>query len=452
MEVKPQHYRLNYSQDIIYLQTKYTLFKRVVNIVFSITCEEGFDTAVMEEALKLLYQRNDCLRLHFVKEGKEVRQWFAAEAKTGKIRQMNFDTPSKMDAFIKKFRKRPIDIYKGETLEVVFANNPDGKQVLICKVSHFVADTYGIGILVNDLFGVYKALKEGTELPPAPGSFEEVVRKDNEYRDNEELTAKDREFFQDYYTKRHPDEPMYCGVHGNNSDRWLKYKRKGQHWLPYLFVKCDTSGYQFVIPKALGEKVEKWCTENSIPMGSFFYYACALTTSLLNDREPYQLALELLNCRGTVADRKAAGTKVQSLGIYNVVDYGKSFLQNIQELYAEQTELYRHTRLTYLEMEAMQHKQWNFSMLGSLVNYCFSFIPFSTPEGISLQVHSNGKGALVCYMAMMMDMRTHEIFINYDVQDKMVSALQLVDFQNKYIHVIETVLDNSTDNLETVFA
>ena len=129
----------------------------------------------------------------------------------------------------------------------------------------------------------------------------------------------------------------------------------------------------------------------------------------------------------------------------------QSFDQNIAALYADQTELYRHTRLSYLEIEAMEHKLWKYPMTSQIINYCFSFIPMAMPEGISLQVYSNGKGALVTYMAMIYDINTHEVHVNYDVQTQMVTPEQMVGFQNLLIHVTETVLDNPDKPLEQLF-
>ena len=133
------------------------------------------------------------------------------------------------------------------------------------------------------------------------------------------------------------------------------------------------------------------------------------------------------------------------------MDYAKSFNENIVPLFAELSEMYRHTRLTYLEMEAMQHKTWDYSMISQVINYCFSYIPIKNPKGVHLQVWSNGKGALVTYLAMMHDVDTNEITMNYDIQTKMVTPEQLIEFQNLYIHVIETVLDKPTAPLGDIF-
>lgn len=449
MEAKT--YSFNYSQDIIHLQTKYALFKRVANILFSVTFENGFDEGRMLDALQLLIDRNDCLRLTFVKEGKEIRQYFEPARKLGKVPSVRFETTSQLEAWVRRFRRKGLDMMKGQTFQPVFAVNASGEKMVFIKISHYVADTYGIGVLVNDLSAIYNALSSGSELPPAPGSFEEVIRKDNEYRANTEATEKDRSFFEEYYGKTHAERPLYCGIHGDGSDRWLKYKKKGDISLPYLFIKCDTQGYRFVIPAAITLRAEQWCKENEITMNTFFFYAYAVACSLINGRAPRQAPLELMNCRATVADRKAAGTKVQSLSVCTNVDYAKSFNENIAPLFAELTEMYRHTRLTYLEMEAMQHKTWNYSMLSQVINYCFSYIPIKNPKGVHLQVWSNGKGALVTYLAMMHDVDTNEITMNYDIQTKMVTPVQLIEFQNLYIHVIETVLDKPATPLGEIF-
>lgn len=443
-------YQFNYSQDIVHLQTQYSLFNRVSNIVFSVAFDNGFDNRLMEQAVNLLIDRNDCLRLRFIKDGKKIKQYFEPERNIGPIPSVSFDTHGAMDAFIRKFRRKAVNVEKGETLKIVFVTDPCGTRMILVKISHMVADTYGIGILVNDLNSIYFALKNQEELPPCPGKFEDILSNDANYRSNDNAIEKDRVFFKEYYQQRHPERPDYCGIHGNMSDRWMKLKRKGAISLPYFFIRCDTKGYRFTIPTAITEKAMKWCMEAGISMNSFFFYTCAVACSLRNDKAKYQLPLELLNCRATVADRKAAGTKVQSLSVYTTVDYEKSFVENIRPLAAEQNELYRHTKLTYLEIQDIEHKLWNYSMLSQITNFCFSFIPFSMPEGLHLQVYSNGKGALPAYIALMHNVKTNEIYVNYDVQTQMCSPEQLIEFQNIYMKVVETVLNNPDTPLKKI--
>lgn len=444
-------YHFTYSQDVIRLQNKYALFKRVLNILFSLTFDDGFDEALMRQALDLLYERNDCLRLRFVKRDKETMQYFEPERKAGKIPSLRFETNRQYEAFFRRFRRKQTNLAKGDALRVVFAVNPEGKQMIICKISHYSADTYGIGILAEDLMGVYCALRDGKELPPAPGRFEDIIRKDNEYRKDSVATGRDREFFHNYFFHLHSEHPVYCGPHGIKNDRWLKCKRKGKFSIPMLMIRCDTYPFQFVVPSAITRQAEKWCEEHAISMNTLFFMGFILTLSLINDRETRICNVEILNCRGSLADRRTAGTKAQGAAVYTEIDYGKSFLENATALSEEQKEIYRHTRLSYLEGEIMQHDSWKHPMLGMIDSSGFSYIPFFSHEGTRLELHSNGKGALITYVALMHDMTRNEIFINYDVQKLRITPMQLIDFQNSYIRVMESVLNDSNTALCRLF-
>lgn len=449
--MKEPRYPLNYSQDIVLLQTKYSLFKRVLNILFSVKVDGGFDKTRMEKALTLLYERNDCLRIRFVKEGGQTMQFIEQERRPAPIPSMRFSTHAAFERFLCRWRRKPTDPFKGDVLRVIFVEGPAGKSEILFKICHLVADTYGIGVLIGDLFAVYEALKEGKEMPAAPGSFEEVLVKDAEHRADIAARDRDRSFFEEFYTRTHQAHPEFCGITGEENDRWLKDKCKGHFSIPYLFVRCDTEGYRFVIPASVVRQAQQWCQEHGITPTAFYFYAYAVAASLKNDRAPHQIPLLLLNGRGTLAERKAAGTKVQSLAVYTDVDWNKSFAENLALSYADQNELYRHTRLTYLEIEEMQHRVWKYSMLRYLTNYCFSFIPVSMPEGVSMQVHSNGKGALPCYIALMHNVKSDEIYATYDIQTKMYTGAQLADFHCLFVSVIENVIAASDQPLSDLF-
>ena len=442
-------YEFNYSQDIINLQTKYSLFGRVANIVFSTVVENGFDTELMARAINTVIARNDSLRIKFHHKDKKIFQTFESEKVLSDIKTVSLRTQTRYNSFLSCFRARENNLFKGETLKVVFTVNPDGKQEIFFKISHYVADTYGIAIVVNDIFAVYKALANGESLPPAPGQFEDVIKKDIEAKHDSVSVQKDLDFFKNCYVGK--PHPTYCGLHGNGSDRWLKNKAKDKFSLPYLFIKCDTQGYKLHIPASLNTEVMNWCTENGITPSAFYFYTMSLASSRLNDKQKYLAPLMLLDCRGTLAERKAAGTKVQCISVYTTVDYEKSFKENIALEYAQQNQLFRHTKLTYLEVEAIQHKEWNYSLLSQITNFSYSFIPFNAPEGVKLQIHSNGKGALVAYIALMWDTRTNAIDVAYDVQTKMITPVQLMDYHNLFLETVEAVIKDSTTPLNKLF-
>lgn len=444
-------YGFNSSQDVINLQTKYSFFPRVANIVFTLRLDDGFDRAVMRMALELLVERNDCLRIRFIRQNGRTCQVFDDSRSFGHIPEYHFNWKREEEAFVRRFRRGKVKPEKGKVIKAAFAVNSEGVDVIYFKISHFVADTYAISVLIDDLLAVYRALIAGSPLPQNPGSFEAVLKKDLEYKDDIAATEKDREFYRDYYSVQHPEHPVYCGLHGSGSDRWKRIRKKGRFALPYLFVKCDTEGYRLPIPSALTLQAEQWCKDNGVSLSAFFFYTCSIAASLANARERTQSPLMLLDCRGTNAERRCGGTKVQSLSIYTTVDYDLSFKDNMVREYQLQNQLFRHTRLTYLDVEAIQHGQWGHSMLSQITNFCWSFIPFHATDGVSMQVLSNGKGALAAYIAAMYDVDSRHIDVLYDVQTQMITASQLMDFHRLYLLVVGGVLAHPEEKLSRIF-
>ncbi len=449
--MKPKYYNLNPSQEVVRMQTQYTLFKRVANILFSLTFADGFDRKVMTDAINLLIERNDCLRIRFVKKDGVTKQCFDAVRKTGPIPEKKFPTFKAYEKFHAKWCKSATKVFKGDILRPLFVTDPEGKELVLFKISHFVADDFAIGVLVNDLVAIYKSLKEGTPLPPAPGSFEAVLAKNDAYLTSEEEIGRDREYWKSFYTVKHPEHPVYQGLHGFRNDYWQKCLKKGYSSIPYLFVRCDTRGFRFKIPATIGRQIMNWSAGQNLPPASFLFFSYVLTCSLLNGRQQYMMPLMLLSSRATVSERKCGGTMVQALGLYTTVDYGKTFNENVAVMYAEQNEQYRHTKLKYTELDTMQHDVWGHSRLSQMASFCFSYIPFLSTPGVELQLYSNRKGALTAYVALMHDTVSGEIEVVYDVQTVMLTPEQLVDFQNQLVHNIEIVLDKSDSKLSELF-
>ena len=100
-------YNLSLSQDVAYLQCKYSLYKRVINILSSITIDEEVDFELMDQAFKLLVERNDCLRIRFFKKRGDLMQYFGDSGKNiKKVPVLSFETKEQQDAFIDKVRKK----------------------------------------------------------------------------------------------------------------------------------------------------------------------------------------------------------------------------------------------------------------------------------------------------------------------------------------------------------
>ncbi len=156
MKIDRKLYELTPSQNVILLQTKYTLWPKVVNIVFSASKKEDMDFDLLEKAFNLVVQRNDCLRIRFVKQKKQLMQYFLEENEVTfeNIERLSFDTKEEQEKFIDKVRSKAIKYMKGDQIIPYFIKTYDGQSMVLLKVNHIVLDIYGIDFILNDLFKV----------------------------------------------------------------------------------------------------------------------------------------------------------------------------------------------------------------------------------------------------------------------------------------------------------
>lgn len=435
-----KYYDLNPSQNVSKLQCQYTLFKRVINILFSASREEEIDFNLMEKAFNILVERNDCLRIKFVKKDKKLMQYFEEKVEFKNIPVLMFESELQQNNFINKLSKSAIKYMKGKVIEPYFIKTYDDKYMIFIKVCHMVLDIYGINFIFNDLFDIYDALLNNTEMPPMPSSFEEVVQKDLQRKENTYRHQEHVDFFNEYISSH--EEPWYAGIHGSEEKYWNKQLKKGKRAQKMFFIKNDTICYQYKINNNLMEKAINFCEEKNITPTNLFFYTCSLCTSLINNKTTSMLPLQLCNCRGTSLDKNCAGTKVQSIGCFTDIDYNKNILENLSDFSETQMKLYRRIHFPDQEFEMMLHKIYPSTMLETYYSITYSFIPYYKRKDVTYHLYSNGKGALPCYIALLYDINNNETTIGYDVHSKTISKEKVDEFHEKYIKLLDYVINN----------
>lgn len=445
-----KYYELNPSQEVVNLQCKYSLFKRVVNILSSATTSKDIDIDIMTKALNKTIERNDCLRIRFVKKDGKLMQYFLEEDEIAyqHVPYIEFSTEEEQFKFFEKFRKKPIAYRKGVVIEPYFCKTFDNKFMIVLKVCHLVLDIYGLNNIYKDLFEVYEALIENKELPPLPAKFEDVVIKDLILKHNKEIKQRNTDFFTKYLSER--EIPYYAGIHGPNEPFWQKQLSKGEHASKMFFIKNDTQGYMYHIDKNIVNQAIEYCKEKHCSISNFFFYTLSICASKINNDVKNMLPLELCNCRGTLTERKAAGTKAQSLACYTVVDKEKSFDENFLAFSKEQTNLYRYIGFSDLEFQSLLHKIYKQSLMNTFYSIAFSFIPMQKSKDFDIQIYSNGKCALPAYLALMWDVQTNNIDMIYDCYIKTHKPEDVENFHKTYLSILNQVLKDAQIKIKDI--
>ena len=450
MKIERTYYDLTAAQSIALYQCKYSLFKRVINILLSASVEEDIDFELLKKAFNEVVKRNDCIRDRFTKKGKKVVQYFLNEneVKFDHIECLKFETKEEQEAFINKLTKKAVKYMKGEVIIPYFIKTYDNKSMVLLKVCHLILDMYGICFILNDLFDVYYALKNNTEMPSLPSKYEDLVIKDLE-RITAEFDYKEcKQFFEHYLSSR--EEPYYAGISGKDEPNWVKRQKKHKRTIQLFFVKNDTKGYKKEVSKELVESLIELSKEKNIPFTSLLFFACSVCCGLLNDNTRYMFPLELLNCRASQEERMCGGTKAQSLACYTDIDYSKSFMDNLHAFYETQIRLNKRYYFPDTDFEMLIHKTYGSSFFGMYYSIAFSFIPYVKKHGIEYNIYSNEKCALPCYLIFLYDIENNEMQMGYDVQTKITSEKDVDNYHQNLLSVLEQIVKNPNIPVEQI--
>ena len=440
-----KYYQLNPSQDIVLLQQKYSLFKQVMNITTSTTCDFDVDFEVMKQAFNKVIERIDSTRLRFVKDGKTLKQYFVDEYKIDNIPYYEFKTEKEQNKFIEKECSKAIKYLKGEVIKPIFIKTYDGKSMIFVKVCHLIFDIYGISIFYKDLFAVYNALLNKEELPPAPANFEEVLIKDLKVKNAADSQEKHKEFYYNHYKDK--PEPIYAGIDAGRSKEMAKLKKKGKNYVKIYFIRNQTKGHLHIIDGELVKQVGEYCEKNGITLGNFFLYTFTLTLSKMNNDAKYILPLELNNSRATLKEKNCGGTKVQSInGLYTVIEQENNFVDGVKELANLKNNMMKHMGLYDQNHTVLMSQLYGSPMFGLYYSLTYSFVPFFKQENTSFDIYSNGHGALPTYIALLHDVVSQEIRVAYDCLTILTTDEDVKTFHENMISVTKQIIKK--DNIK----
>jgi len=434
------YYPTTLAQDVVILQTKYCLDKRVVNILASMSSDKTLNFSLMQNAFNKVVERNDCLRLRFIKKQGKLMQYFENSVKFDNIPYLEFNTELEFNKFVDKIRKKPIKYKKGTVIEPYFIKTHDNKYMVLLKVCHLILDLYGINIIFKDLFEVYDALLNNHELPEKPVQFETLIQNDLKKKNDEKFKKSNLEFYDNYFksTKR----PCYAGISGDNSKIWLKQKAKNKIGMKMFLINCNTKGFCHNLDKNIVDKTIDYCTKNKISPAHFIFYTISLCCSKTNHNTPVILPLGLSNCRGTAQEKKCAGTKAQSAACNVEFDFEESFTKGLGKFIKDQLLLYRHLGCSDKDMQMLLYKNYKYSFLESLYSITFSFVPFAMPEGLEFMIYSNEKCALPAYIGVLYDLNKQTMQIAYDVQTKITTEEDVIAFHNRLTNILSQIIEN----------
>ena len=89
-EIQYPLYGLIPSQQTMYMMVRFSFHKQLVQVPTSFSVDRDIDFDLLTRAFNIEIERNDSLRLRFVKQDKEIKQYFLPEYKVDMVEVKHF--------------------------------------------------------------------------------------------------------------------------------------------------------------------------------------------------------------------------------------------------------------------------------------------------------------------------------------------------------------------------
>ncbi len=434
------------SQETMYLMVKYSFHKQLTQIPTSFTVGTDIDFDLLQKAFDIELERNDSLRIRFVKAGKKLKQYFLPELKYT-VPVKYFSSIEEQEAFFEIDAQKPVFFLKDETFRIYFFKTEGVGSGIFFNVSHLNVDAMGIVVFYLDLIRVYMALKNSEEMPAPLDKYEKYIQDEFARLADSKKMAKHELFYKKYFLKG--GEPFYAGVHGPAFlENYRKKKKNPNLRVPPaynpIYDKCDTIT-KHICPED-AKKIFDYCQSKKIAPESVLQLGLRTHCSSINYRTPDVFMMSLCSKRATNAEKNMSGCITQPLQLRTIIPEDYTFDQAIGEITSVRTQLFRHNAYPYITARDMSRDIYDYNLIQGPACMMFSWIPVpiipDLPYTFDFKTYNLGRYFTPLYTICSPDPKDFGININYMYRVKLSVAEDIEALHRNALKVVLAGIEN----------
>ena len=208
-------------------------------------------------------------------------------------------------------------------------------------------------VFVNDIIEIYKHRTQGTPYPKPMREYIPVLEKELEYETSEQHKV-DCQYWYDSLAKA--TEPIFTDFMLENRLKLQQQKFPDRRYADIHSGLPDADMIKFHMSKEDSDKVMALCRDRELSVFSVISMAVRTALSCFNDNQEDVSFKMIINRRGTVAEKKSGGLRINFLPMRSIIKPQETFCQAVSKISEIQNEMYMHSRLSFLEMLKERHK------------------------------------------------------------------------------------------------
>ena len=445
-------YKFTHAQDVDMMQFRFSLHKAVLHVPSCMIVDHPLDWSLMERALNIEIERNDCLRLHFVKTKEGLKQYYISEYTVSNVPVDDYRGMKEEEAkaLLHKRGSHPVlKFTKGEVFRVRFFRSFDGRYGVYLCACHLIMDLAAEFLFYKDLFAVYDALENGKELPAPLSKSEDLLKLEFEKTSNTQKHDRNVKFFEEFFN----EDRMFTFA-GVDGPRLLEESRKKAKdpsraaVKPLIILHDKTDTVTCKIDAGLASKMYALLEKENMSLGALFHLGFRTYLSAKNYRLKNVYLPFIVNRRSTLMEMNCGGDRATSIPLVTTIEEDTSFKGALAEISKTMMQLFTHTDLPFMEINNILHKQLHKSLdeqLSSMMFSCMPPVPY--PEELKdwnfdFSGFSNGHFPMLNYTIVVPNARTGEIAVYYEYNTHFVPKEAIIKMHEGILKVFEEGTNN----------
>ncbi len=353
---KVNAYPISNSQQMMFLMSlKYGSGYPVNNIGCGYYWKGEMNVDILKESVYEAIERCDTMRLRFSLDKKhKVVQYVIAKSEL-QVEEWDYTdkTIEEAEKELTAISRQNIPMFNREIHKIVIIRFADGYHGIFARFQHLAMDAYSVKIFFNDIMEIYLSKAKGAAYPKPMREYIPVLEKELEYQESERHEI-DRQYWYDSLAKA--DEPIFTDYMIDNRLKHQQVKNPGQRYADIHSGLPDADIFKKSISAEDSEKIMNFCNENNLSIFSVISMGVRTALSCFNDNQEDVSFKMIINRRGTIAEKKSGGLRINFLPMRSIVKPEETFIQAIQKISSVQNEMYLHSNLSFLETLKERHK------------------------------------------------------------------------------------------------
>ena len=416
MKTERHTYPITSAQESILIIEKFYPNTSYVNLGITVQIKGRLDYHLLNNAVNLVIQQNDALRIRLTYEANETVQYFA-EYREQTFELLDFSYTGGLEDYYKWAQSattKAFPFYDSNLCYFAMVKFEKHGGIFI-KCHHVIVDFWSIILLVNQIIENYNySINEMDHKIKSERSYIEYIIKEQKYLSSPRF-LNDREYW-NQIIKKVPHTTLFKKKRHNS----LEAKRKS-----------------YCLPIDLSSKINEVCIEYKISPFILFCSALSIYFWKKEGREQIVIGTTVLN-RGTLNDKETIGAFFNNLPFIIDVNPSLSFNSYLNYLRMEWLKMLRYSRYPYVKL--LKEYREIHKVQSELFDFTLTFLNASLDEDqIKFEFESQFNGQEVNSLRInMYDMDNKgRFYLDYDYSIEVLNEGEIQEINQSIINLIQ---------------